>query len=84
MATSLERFLKGGQVLVRQYTVYEERQLRSKYQTVGTARKFIGKDGYNLFLNNCEHFCNLCTFNKKYSKQINRWTDKFFDSVFPF
>lgn len=84
MATTLDEFLKGGKLLVRQYTIYEQRHLRQPLEIMTIARQFIGQDGYNLFLNNCEHFCNVCTFNKKYSKQVDRWTNalvRIFDSI---
>ncbi|MFP4008051.1 MAG: lecithin retinol acyltransferase family protein [Spirulinaceae cyanobacterium] len=31
----------------------------------------LGKSGYDLFFNNCEHFCNWCKSGKKKSSQIN-------------
>ena len=74
ISTSLEEFSRGRKVWVRQYTMFEARRLNGNQEIVTTAQQFLGQDGYHLFLNNCEHFCNFCTFEIAYSKQVFNWT----------
>ena len=74
ISTSLKDFSRGRKVWVRQYNTYEARRLKGGQEIVNTARDFLGQDGYHLFLNNCEHFCNFCTFEIAYSKQVFNWT----------
>ncbi|OKZ89380.1 MAG: hypothetical protein BHW10_05365 [Clostridium sp. CAG:307_30_263] len=54
--TTLEKFLKGGTLEVREYSDYEKKKLRSPEEIVSYAYKEIGRGGYNIVTNNCEHF----------------------------
>jgi hypothetical protein len=40
---------------------------------VKRASEEIGRNDYNLIVNNCEHFCNLCIDGKKKSQQVRKW-----------
>lgn len=77
--TSLDEFLKGGTLEVREYTIDELKRKRSNIDIVNYAYTQLGKGGYNLLTNNCEHFCNECVFDKKESDQINNIKDTLFN-----
>jgi len=68
--TDLSVFLKGGELFVREYSAEEKTELWSDSTIITYARSCIGDDGYNLVFNNCEHFCNECTFGEHKSKQV--------------
>lgn len=70
--TDLATFLKGGTVEVKEYTNEEFQDLYSPDQIVIYARSCIGDKGYNLALNNCEHFANVCTLGRFRSQQVER------------
>lgn len=70
--TTLKEFLRGGECEVRVYTEREKRTIRPVEGTVGFARSCIGKGGYDLVFNNCEHFANRCTFGKGKSRQVEK------------
>ena len=56
--------------------------LYSGEETVRRARSKLGEGGYNLALNNCEHFAVWCKTGVKDSSQVNSVLDmlaKFFD-----
>ena len=69
--TTLEKFLKGGTLEVREYSDYEKKKLRSPEEIVSYAYKEIGRGGYNIVTNNCEHFSNECAFGEASSEQVN-------------
>ena len=69
--TTLENFLKGGELLVRVYTDEEKKKLRSKDEIIDYAIAHIGEKGYNIISNNCEHFSNRCAFGSSQSDQID-------------
>lgn len=68
--TTLEEFLKGGQLEVRVYTEEEKRKRRSPEEIIACAQSHLGEGGYDLVSYNCEHFSNLCTFGSKESHQV--------------
>lgn len=70
--TDLSAFLKGGTLEVKEYTDEEFQDLYSPDQIVIYARSCIGDKGYNLALNNCEHFANVCTLGRFRSHQVER------------
>lgn len=70
--TDFATFLKGGTVEVKEYTDEEFQDLYSPEQIVVYARSCIGDKGYNLALNNCEHFANVCTLGRFRSHQVER------------
>ena len=73
ITTTLDEFLKGGLVEVREYNEDEMRKKRSSEEIIKFAKSKLGSNmgGYDLFNNNCEHFSNLCVFGEKKSEQID-------------
>lgn len=71
IVSSLEEFLKGGNLQIRRYLNSEKSKIKDKEYIVKRAKSYIGKKGYNLFTNNCEHFANYCTMDKKISEQVD-------------
>lgn len=69
--TSVENFLQGGFLEVRQYDRKERKTKNPNELVVEIAMSKLGEGGYNFIFNNCEHFCNLCVFNEKKSTQID-------------
>lgn len=68
--TTLEGFLKGGTLEVRQFSEQELENKRTPEQIVECARNSLGEGGYDLITNNCEHFANKCVFGKATSAQV--------------
>lgn len=66
----LERFLLGGQLEVKVYTNEELEDLYPVQEIIQYARHCVGDRGYNLVLNNCEHFANTCTLGRFRSRQV--------------
>lgn len=71
ITTSLADFLKGGVCEVRCYTKEELAKKRSPKDIVNYAMSCLGRGGYNLVTNNCEHFSNECAFGEKTSDQVS-------------
>jgi len=69
--TSLADFLKGGELLVAEYTEEELKKRRSPEEIVKYARGRLGDKGYNVVSNNCEHFSNECAFGEHKSFQVD-------------
>ncbi len=69
--TTLEKFLNGGDLEVREYTEEELKELKPKDEIIKYAKDHLGEMGYNLISNNCEHFSNRCAFGKSESEQVN-------------
>ena len=67
---TLSRILQAVRVL--RLTGYH---LYSGDETVARARSRLGQGGYNLALNNCEHFAVWCKTGVKDSSQVNRVFD---------
>lgn len=72
ISTSLDYFLNGGVVEVREYNDEELKMVRSKEEIVKFARSMLGTGlgEYSIVNNNCEHFSNYCAFGKKESNQV--------------
>ena len=68
---SLEEFLKGGELEVRDYTEEELKERKKPEEIIEYARNHLGEMGYDLINNNCEHFANRATFGKSESSQVN-------------
>lgn len=73
IVTDLDYFLRGGELEVKEYTEDERDHLYPADDIVNYARACIGDKGYNLVLNNCEHFANECTLGIHRSKQVDRF-----------
>ena len=69
--TSVEEFLQGGFLEVRQFDRKERKKKNTPEKIVEIALSKLGEAGYNFIFNNCEHFCNICIFNEKKSTQID-------------
>lgn len=69
--STLANFLKGGLVMVREYTNEELDKIRDPEEIIEYARAHLGEGGYNLISNNCEHFANLCVFGESKSSQVD-------------
>ena len=76
MKSSVEDFLHGGFLEVRQYTKKELKIKHKNDYIVELALSKIGEGDYNLLYNNCEHFANFCVFGKKESKQVDNIHEK--------
>lgn len=69
--SNIEEFLQGEFLEVRIFD-RKERKLKNKdEEIVQIALSKLGEGGYDIIHNNCEHFANLCVFNKKESSQID-------------
>lgn len=68
---SLEEFLKGGILEVRDYTEEELKKKKEPEEIIKYAKDHLGEMGYNLISNNCEHFANRATFGVSESSQVN-------------
>jgi len=73
IVTTLREFLNGGRLEVRRYLKCEKCKINDEEYIVKKAKSYIGKKGYNLFTNNCEHFANYCTMDKKISEQVDKF-----------
>ena len=70
ISTSLDKFLRGGLLEVKEYTEDELDDLYPVNDIISYARHCLGDSGYNLIFNNCEHFTNMCTLGEHRSKQV--------------
>ena len=71
ITVSLESFLKGGLLEVREYTEEEQKTKRAPEEIIEYAKEHIGESGYNIISNNCEHFSNRCAFGESKSSQVD-------------
>jgi len=62
--TSMQEFLDGGKIEIVKYV-----NSFHPDQVVKNARLYLGKGGYSLFFNNCEHFACWCKTGNKKSEQ---------------
>lgn len=67
-ASDLDTFLCGGQVEVAEPEQGKD-SVRSPEQVVSYARQSLGRRGYHLLKNNCEHFAYECVTGKPYCSQ---------------
>lgn len=79
--TSLDVFLKGGELEIRQYSSQEQEKLRKPTEIANYALSCLGNAGYDLVNNNCEHFSNECAFGEKKSDQVNDIVSKLMSFV---
>lgn len=73
--TDLDEFLRGGKLEVKEYIDEEIDDLYPVEHIVHYARGCLGDAGYNLVINNCEHFANMCTLGRFRSKQVEKVFD---------
>ena len=68
--TTLDRFLNGGELEVREYSADELKTKRKPEDIIAYAKAHMGEKGYNIISNNCEHFSNRCAFGTSNSDQV--------------
>ncbi len=76
--TSLNEFLRGGELEVRQFSDEELKRKRTPQDIANYALSCVGNSGYDLINNNCEHFANECLFGKRESEQVKNIINHFF------
>ena len=54
----------------RKYSFNEKLKKNSPNKICKIALSHLDEGNYNILYNNCEHFVNLCVFNKKISNQV--------------
>ena len=69
--SNIEEFLQGEFLEVRIFDRKEKKLKNKDEEIVQIALSKLGEGGYDIIHNNCEHFANLCVFNKKESSQID-------------
>ena len=67
----LDEFLKGGVPEVVEYP--SDISTYAPKETLERAAEMVGRKGYRLFSNNCEHFATYCKSGKPYSTQVRRF-----------
>ena len=84
--TSLERFLDGEKsYYICEFNRKDYPKIYSPEETVARARSKLGKGGYNLITNNCEHFAVWCKTGRAKSSQVSNFNPlNFFNELFPF
>jgi len=71
--TSMKRFVKGGSYQIAEFDAKQGKEkCFSREETVSRARSRIGKKGYNLLFNNCEHFALWCKTGVNKSDQVEK------------
>ncbi len=83
--TSVEDFLDGAEGFkVCRFDPARYPRLHSGEETVRRARSQLGKDDYNFFWNNCEHFAAWCKTGEAVSSQVSDLSTGFLGNVFSF
>lgn len=75
--TDIGDFLRGRFAEVAEYDKKELKRKNSPEQIVKYAKSSIGKKGYHILYNNCEHFANECVFNDHACSQTDDFRNKF-------
>jgi len=70
MITDINGFAEGGEVETAKLSAEEKRSRRSVRNTLAYAREQLGRDGYDILHNNCEHFVNECAFGEHHSSFV--------------
>ena len=78
---TLEAFLKGGELEVREYSEEEKKTKRNPLEVIEYAQDHLGEAGYNLLTNNCEHFSNRCVFKEEKTTQVDDILKKFMEAL---
>ena len=71
VSTPIDAFLAGGMLEVGVPTMQESMKNRSAKRVVEYAEAAIGRKGYNILHNNCEHFMNECLTGEHESDFLN-------------
>ena len=75
--SDIDAFLCGGFLEVAVPERKEQKKLRTPSETVEAARAEIGKKGYSIIYNNCEHFAYRCLTGESYCSQTESIRDLF-------
>lgn len=67
-ASNIDEFLCGGFLEVAKFELSDKNKRRPK-DVIAYARQSLGKRGYNIIYNNCEHFAYECVTGKPYCSQ---------------
>jgi hypothetical protein len=60
-------FLNGGDIETAKLSREEEKKRRNPEDTINYAKSRLGRTGYHILYNNCEHFVNECVFGESKS-----------------
>ena len=69
ISTNIEEFLFGGDLEACEFNEAEMTKKRTPDAIVAYAKSNLGRKGYNILHNNCEHFASECVFGRAYSSQ---------------
>ena len=75
LSTSINEFLNGKFLEVREYSLKEKLSKNNKDKIIKLARSRIGEAKYDILNNNCEHFVNECVFNKHESSEAEKYSE---------
>ena len=70
-ASDIDAFLCGGFLEVAEFDRAEKKKNRRPKAIVAFARESMGKRGYHILYNNCEHFAYECVTGKPYCSQTD-------------
>ncbi len=76
ISTPIDAFLAGGMLEVGVPSFQESIKKRSAKQVIAHAEAAIGRKGYNILHNNCEHFMNECLTGEKVSHFVDNVRDQ--------
>ena len=71
ISTDIDAFLVGGFLEVAEFDRKEKKKNRSPKDTIAYARENLGRGGYNILYNNCEHFATECVTGRALSSQTD-------------
>ncbi len=69
-------FLAGGMLEVGVPCKEEKKKMYSAQKIVANAKEQLGKGGYDILHNNCEHFVNRCAFGEANSAFLDEVREK--------
>ena len=70
-ASDIDAFLCGGFLEVAEFDRAEKKKNRRSKDAVAFARENMGKRGYHILYNNCEHFAYECVMGERYCSQTD-------------
>lgn len=77
ISTDVSDFLLGGFLEVGILSRREAKKRRPISETVAYAKSRLGEGGYNIIVNNCEHFAYECLFGEAISEQAEKFKNAF-------
>lgn len=76
LETDVTTFMHGSTLETAVLNRDEKRQRRSPEETVEYAVSQLGRKGYHILYNNCEHFANECVFGEARSNFVDSVRDE--------